>query len=184
MIISHHILEGIAVLRTAVEVDCLAMIPTLARTASTPILRGAVWGGGRGEARAEARGGGERLRGRATAMAQSSLLYRSAWRARLAIAHSLYSLVQSGIGGLARVGWRCAAQVRCGGAEQVGVAAQHVEQLGRVVVTCVAMAGHSSYFTLQLTTVTSLCNSRRRGIWFFSTVTSLQLTVPRRRELQ
>ena len=55
------------------------------------------------------------------------MLYRSAWRARLAIAHSLYSLVQSGIGGLARVGWRCAAQVRCGGAEQVGVAAQHVE---------------------------------------------------------
>ena len=29
MIISHHILEGIAVLRKAVEVDCLAMIPKL-----------------------------------------------------------------------------------------------------------------------------------------------------------
>ena len=28
------------------------------------------------------------------------------------------------------VGWRCAALVRCGGAAQVGVAAQVVEQLG------------------------------------------------------
>ena len=31
------------------------------------------------------------------------------------------------------------------------MAAQHVEQLGRVVVTCVAMPGHSSFFTLQPT---------------------------------
>jgi len=31
------------------------------------------------------------------------------------------------------VGWRCAAQFRCGGAAQVGVAAQVVEQLGVVV---------------------------------------------------
>ena len=31
------------------------------------------------------------------------------------------------------VGWRCAAQFRCGGAAQVGLAAQVVEQLGVVV---------------------------------------------------
>jgi hypothetical protein len=39
MIISHHILEGIAVLRTAVEVDCLAMIPKLIVSTVRPLRR-------------------------------------------------------------------------------------------------------------------------------------------------